>query len=247
MNPQPDGPLRAFQPSAKMNPVKSQARIAGLLYLLVGLTAPIGLIYVPGKLIVSGDATATADHIRASAWLFRIGIGTELFHQTVFIFLVLALHRLLKPIDEYRAGLMVILGALVSVPVVFVNVVNELAALILVGGASFLSVFSTDQLDALAYLFLRLHGQGLVIAGIFWGLWLFPFGTLVIRSGFFPRVLGYFLIAAGVGNLSGSVISLLAPSYWHLVDPVAMVLEWGELPMMLWLLIKGARDPASAS
>src|ERR1035438_1248394 len=86
--------------------------------------------------------------------------------------------------SESQASLMVILGALVSVPIVFMNVVCELAAQTLVSGPKYLSVFNKDQLDALAYLFFRLHGQAIIVAGIFWGLWLFPFGALVIRSGF---------------------------------------------------------------
>jgi hypothetical protein len=95
-----------------MNSTTKQARVAGLLYLLVGLSAPFGLVYVPSKLFAPGDATATADHLRASESLLRIGIGSELFHQTIFIFLVLALNRLLKGVDEQQAWLMVILGAL---------------------------------------------------------------------------------------------------------------------------------------
>jgi hypothetical protein len=224
-----------------MNPIKKKARVAGFLYLLVGITAPIGLVYVPGKLIVSGDAVATAAHLRASELLMRIGIASELFHQVIFIFLVLALYRLFKSVNEPKARLMVILGALVSVPIVFLNVVNELAALMLVGGSHFISVFNQDQLDSLAYLFLRLHGQGIIVAGIFWGLWLFPFGMLVIRSGFIPRALGFFLLIAGFGNLSGSFTSLLLPSYAHLVDPFVMISQWGELPIMVWLLFCGAK------
>ena len=166
-------------------------RTGALLYLLLIISAPIGLLYVPSTLIVPGDATATADHIRASEWLFRIGIGSELFHQAIAIFLVLALYRLFKPVNEQHAKLVVILGALVSVPIMFINVLNEIAALILVNGADFLSVFSKSQLDALALLFLRLHEQGTEIVQIFWGLWLFPYGILVIRSGFIPRLLGY--------------------------------------------------------
>src|SRR6266850_2609585 len=99
-----------------MNSTKKQARVAGLLYLLIGVTAPIGLLYVPGKLIVSGDATATADRIRASESLLRIGIASELFHQIICVFLVLALYRLFKAVNEAHARQLVILGALVSVP-----------------------------------------------------------------------------------------------------------------------------------
>src|SRR5512145_573902 len=130
------------------------ARVAAVLYLLMVLTAPFALIYVPRKLMVTGDATATADSLRASESLLRLGIGSELFHQAVAIFLVLALYRLFKPVNESHAVLMVILGALVSVPIMFLNVLNEIAALVLVSRADFLSVFERPQLDALAYLFL---------------------------------------------------------------------------------------------
>src|SRR5262245_4537665 len=107
-----------------MNATQRQARIAGLLYLLMGLTAPIGLVVVPAKLFVRGDATATADRIRASESLLRIGIASELFHQVIFVFLVLALYRLFKGVNEAHARQMVVLGALVSVPIVFLDVLN---------------------------------------------------------------------------------------------------------------------------
>jgi hypothetical protein len=225
-----------------MNTTKKQARIAGLWYLLLGISAPIGLMYVPGKIMVPKDATATADHIRASESLLRLGIGSELFHQIIVIFLALALYRLFKAVSEKHAVLLVILGALVSVPIVFLNVLNEIAALILVSGADFLSVFDKHQLDALAYLFLRLHSQGIVVAAIFWGLWLFPFGILVIRSDFIPRFLGYLLFIAGFAYLADSFTVLLLPSYRHLVDQFAGILEIAEVPIIFWLLIWGAKD-----
>ena len=214
-------------------------RAAGLLYLLMAITAPFGLLYVPGKLIVPGDATATADHIRASEWLLRIGIGSELFHQAIAVFLVLALYRLFRPVNEQHARLMVILGALVSVPIMFLNVLNEIAALILVSGADFLSAFEKSQLDALALLFLRLHGEGINVASIFWGLWLFPFGILVIRSGFIPRLFGVLLFIAGSAYLASSFTSLVLPQYEQLVGQFAMVLEVGEVPIIFWLFIRG--------
>lgn len=223
-----------------MDSIKKQARKAGLLYLMMAI-APIGLLYVPAQLIVSGDATGTANRVRASPGLLRLGIGTELLHQVIGIFLVLALFRLFRAVSEKHAVLLVILGALVSVPIVFLNVLNEIAALILVGGARFLSVFPRDQLDALAYLFLRLHGLGLSVAGIFWGLWLFPFGILVIRSRFIPRVLGVLLMIAGTGYLASSFTSLLLPRYASVVGQVAMAMYFGELPIMFWLLIWGVR------
>lgn len=217
------------------------ARTAGGLYLLMALTGPVGLIYVPAQLIVPGDATATADRLRASESLLRLGIGSELFHQAIAIFLVLALYRLFKAVNEQHAVLMVILGALVSVPIVFLNVLNEVAALALVSGADFLAVFERPQLDALAYLFLRLREQGLIIASIFWGLWLFPLGMLIIRSGFVPRVLGGLMMAAGAAYLASAFTSLLLPRYADPVSQLVMVLYFGELPFIFWLLIRGVK------
>lgn len=221
--------------------IQKQARTAGLLYVVMALIAPIGLMYVPGKLIVSGNATATADNIRASEGLLRIGVASELIHQAVAVFLVLVLYRLFKPVNDMLAKQLLILGALVSVPIVFVNVLNHIAALILVSGADFLSVFEKPELDALAYLFVRLHSQGITVASIFWGLWLFPFGMLVIRSGFIPRVLGYLLMIAGVGYLASAFTTLVVPQYAPLVNKLALPLEFGELPIIVWLLIWGAK------
>jgi hypothetical protein len=228
-----------------MDSTKKQARVAGLLYLLGAIIAPIGLLLIPSRLIVAGDAAATADNIRASESLFRIGIASELIHQVIFIFLVLALYRLFKVVDQNLAALMVVLGALVSVPIVFLSVLNEIAALVLLSGAEFVSVFDKSQLDALAYLFLRLHSQGINLVAIFWGLWLFPFGILVIRSGFIPRVLGVLLMMAGFAYLVDSFTSLLLPQYADTVSQFAMVLYFGELPIIFWLLIWGAKEQRS--
>ena len=213
-------------------------RSAALFYLLMILSAPIGLLYVPSALIVPGDATATADRIRASEWLLRIGIGSELFHQAVAIFLALALYRLFRPVNEQHAKLMVILGAMVTVPIMFINVLNEIAALILVNDADFLSAFSKSQLDALALLFLRLHEHGIEIVQIFWGLWLFPYGILVIRSGFIPRVFGVLLFIAGAGLLASSFISLILPQYGVLFGQIATILDFGEFPIIFWFFIR---------
>jgi hypothetical protein len=218
---------------------KQQARFAGFLYLLLVLSATLGLLY--DKLIVFENATATADNIRASEWLLRVGIASELIHQTIALFVVLALYRLFRAVDDALAKLMVILGALLSVPIMFLNVVNEIAALTLVSGAKFLSVFEQPQLDALAYLFLRLHSQGIAVASIFWGLWLFPFGMLVIRSGFIPRVLGVLLMVAGVAYLVTSFGTLVLPQYAELVSRVALPLMAAELPIVFWLVIWGAK------
>lgn len=224
-----------------MRTIKQQAHIAGFLYLAVAVIAPIGLIYVPGRLIVSGDAAATAEKIRSSEWLLRLGIGSELTHQVLGIFMALALYHLFKGVDVRLARQLLILGALVSVPVMFVNVLNDVAALTLAKGADFLAVFDRAELDALAYLFVRLHSQGITVASIFWGLWLVPFGLLVIRSGFIPRVLGYLLMAACVGYLLAAFSDLVVPQLRPVVSRVALPLEFGEVPIIFWLAIWGAR------
>jgi len=234
-----------------MNSTKKTARVAGLLYLLMGIPAVFSLMYVPSKLIVRGDATATANNILASQSLFRLGIVSGLISATIFIFLVLVLYRLLKGVNQQHASLMAIL-ALVQVPIAFLNEVNSLAAVILVRGADFLSVFEKLQRDALAMLVLNLHGQGIVVSEIFWGLWLFPLGLLVFRSGFFPRILGVLLIVNGFAYLISSFTYLLLPHYGPIVSRLMLLPEFGEPSFMLWLLIKGAKaqpldDSASAS
>lgn len=226
-----------------MNATKKQAHLAGLLYLLASITAPFAWIYVPSKLIVKGDAATTADHIGNSETLFRFGIVSELTGLIIFIFVVLALYRLFKPVSEKHAVAMAVL-LLISLPISFVGVVHEMAALIVVSGPSFLSAFDRPHLDSLSYLFLRLHGQGIIVAQIFWGLWLFPFGALVIRSGFIPRFLGYLLFIAAVGNIASSVASLL-PYAAPFLDPFASKLAFGELPIIFWLLIWGAKNQGS--
>lgn len=223
-----------------MTSTRKQARRAGLLYLLVGVTAPIALMYVPNKLIVTGDATATASNLRASDALLRLGIGCELFHQVVGIFLVLALYRLFKAVNQNHALLMVILSVL-GVPIMLVNVLNEIAAQILVSDAAFLSGFDQGFRDALAFLFIRLHSRGIVVASIFWGLWLFPFAMLVIRSEFIPRAFGYLMMVAGAGYLASAFATLVLPQHAAAVGKVAIIMEMGELPIMIWLLIWGAR------
>ncbi len=229
-----------------MRSTRQQARAAGLLYLLMGLTAPLGLLYVPAKIMVSGDATATADNIRNAGGLVRAGIASELFHQILAVFLVLALYELFKGVNERRARQVVILGALLSVPIMFLNVVNDLAALVLVSGADFLSVFDKGQLDALAYLFAHLHAQGVTVASIFWGLWLFPFGMLVIASGFIPRAFGILLILAGIGYLLNSFAGLIVPLHAPLVSQLTGPLAFCELPIIFYLAIWGARTTPGA-
>ena len=224
-----------------MTLLSRNARVAGLLYLTL-LTAPLRLLYIPGKLFVRGDAAATASNIAAHQTLFRLGILSDLFTATMSIFLTLALYRLFKEVDEGLARLLVILGSLMVTPIYFLNSINDAAALLLARGADFLSVFDKPQRDALAMMFLRLHGHGILVNEIFWGLWLLPFGFLVYRSGFLPRILGAWLILNCFAYLATSVTGLMWPQYEQTVSDWVFPVMFGELAIMLWLIIMGAKQ-----
>jgi hypothetical protein len=223
-----------------MHPTDKAARVAGALYLSLVITGPFSLIYVPNKLIVHGNATATAANILAHETLFRLAIVGDLIGTVLFIFAGLALYRLLSSVNRTHATVMTVL-VLVSAAVAFVNVLNHIAALTLFRGADFLAAFDKPQRDALAMLFLRLYAQGIVINEIFWGLWLFPFGVLVMRSRFLPRILGALLIVNCLAWVTVSLTALLLPTYAATVNRYAIIPETGELWIILWLLIKGAR------
>jgi hypothetical protein len=229
-----------------MSSAKNPGRFAGLLYILTSIVGFFAMGYVPRKLFVHGDATATANNIAASETLFRLGIAGELIGMTAFIFVALALYDLLKGVNRRRASLMVTL-IVVSIPIAFLNELNSIAALVLVRGGEFLSIFEKPQRDALAMLFLNLHHHGIVVAEIFWGLWLFPLGLLVYRSQFLPRFLGVWLIFAGFAWVVLSLTGILLPQYQNKVDSYSQPAFLGEIAFMLWLVIKGARPPAPAA
>lgn len=225
-----------------MTSLSKNARVAGFLYLLIVFVGPIRLIYIPNTLFVSGDATATAANITAHETLFRLGIVTSLFCAALLIYLMLALYRLFKGVDQTQAVLMVILGGVMPGVIYFINVVNDAAALMLVRGADFLSVFEKPQRDALAFLFLRLHHQVDVAAEVLWGLWLFPLAILTLRSGFLPRILGVWLIIAGFSYLALSFTAELLPQFEDTVFNIGSPARLGELAFLLWLLIMGAKE-----
>jgi Domain of unknown function (DUF4386) len=229
-----------------MSFIQNPGRRAGLLYALVSIPGAFALAYVPSKLIVHGNAAATASNIAASETLFRLGIGCNLISQVLFIWVALALYDLFKAVNRRHASLM--FGLLViAVPIALLNELNAIAALILVRGAPFLSVFEKPQRDALAMLFLNLHSEGFGVAEIFWGLWLFPLALLVYRSGFFPRVLALPLVLTCVSYVADSLSSYLLPQYADTISRWMAPLRLGELVFMLWLLIVGTKSKGAKS
>jgi len=221
-----------------MYPTVKAARIAGGIYLLMVLTAPFSLIYVPSKLIVRGNALATADNILAHETMFRLSIFGDLIGHVIFICLAVALYRLLSNVNKTWAILMVSF-VLVSAAVGFLNALNNIAAVILFRGGEFLDVIDKTQRDALGMLFVRLHSQGEFISEIFWGVWLFPFGLLVYRSGFLPRLLGVWLIVACFAWIALSITALFFPSHYGAAFTWLQPAFFAEMAIMLWLLIRG--------
>ncbi len=226
-----------------MPSTKNPGRFAGLLYILTSIPGFFAMMYVPSKLIVHANAAATASNIAAHETLFRLGIAGQLIGQTGLIFVALALYRLLKGVNRRHASLMVTL-VVVQIPIAFLNELNSIAALVLVRGAAFLSIFDQPQRESLAMLFLNLHFQGLVIDEIFWGLWLLPLALLVYRSRFLPRFLGVWLAFSGFAWVLLSLTGVLSPQYYDKVFTYSQPAALGEVAFMLWLVIKGSRPAA---
>jgi hypothetical protein len=222
---------------------KKTARIAGLLYLVVVLTGILSLMYVPSKLIVSGNSSVTFHNIASSELLFRLGIVSGLICYTCFLFLPIVLYKLLKPVNKNYAKLMVLL-AVVSVPISFINIQNKFTVLSLVSGSNYLSSFSTDQIQSQVLFYLDQYDNGILIVSIFWGLWLFPFGYLVFKSGILPKFLGVLLMLGCFGYLINFLGYSLNSNYSKIgiSSYISLPASLGEIGTCLWLLIMGAKD-----
>jgi hypothetical protein len=211
------------------------ARIAGFLHLSLIPVGVFGILYVPSVLFVPGDIATTASNIAANESLFRLSIVSAFLAQIINIFVVVLLYKLLKPASKNLAALMVIF-LLLGVPIAMLNELTNYATLILVGGSEYAAIFTTEQSQALASLFLDLHLHGIFTAQIFWGLWLLPMGILAYKSGFIPRVLGVLLVIGGLGYLIDSFLFFVYPSFPITFTQFTFL---GELLFPLWLLIKG--------
>ncbi len=225
---------------------KKTARTAGLLYLIVVLTGIFSLVYVPSQITVPGDASATVSNIVASESLFRRGIVAGLICYTAFLLLPFVLYKLLSPVGKTAAVLMVAF-AVVSVPISFVNMLNKFDVLSLLSGADYLQAFTTEQLHAQVMLLLKAYSNGMLVSTIFWGLWLLPFGYLVFKSGFLPRILGVLLMVGCFAYLIDFFGRALFPGYTETAIASFMTLpgSFGEIGTCLWLLIMGAREPTA--
>ena len=223
-----------------MTSSSNPGRVAGFLYLLLGFSV-FRPIYVERALIVRNNALATAHNIATHESLFRLAIVCDLLAGLSCLVVALALYRVLRRVDRSLGILMVLLGGCMPLVIDFLNSLNDIAALLLARGDGFLSAFNQPQQAALATLFLRIHEYGYVINEIFSGLWLFPFGILVLRSVFLPRLIGVALMINGFAYLAIAFTGVLAPIFVDRVTRVASPALLGEGAIMLWLMIKGAR------
>ncbi len=227
-----------------MRPTHNPGRVAGFWYLLLVIIGPLRLIYIPNKLFVPGNATATVNNIASHELLFRLGIAGDLAGAVTLIFLTLAFYRLFAGVDRNLAVLVVIFGGVMPALIYFVGVVSDFGALMVVRGADFLSVFDKPQQDALAMLFLKLRDHQNTAAEILWGVWLLPLAVLVYRSRFLPRFLGVWLALGGFAYLALSLSGVLWPQYQGKVFTISQPAFFGEIALMLWLVIKGAKPQA---
>jgi hypothetical protein len=215
------------------------ARIAGLLLLIVAVLGPFSLLYVPSTLFVPGDAPATADNIRASEGLFRLGIVSDSLIFLLEIVLTALLYVLLRPVSR-ALSLGAAFARLAMTVIMGVNLLPYFTALLLLSGAGYLTAFKPAQLNALALLSLNAHQYGVYIWQLFFGLSLFVLGYLIFKSGYFPRILGVLMVVGALGYLLDAYGNILFHSYGETFGwVVGVTAVFGELPFFLWLVIKG--------
>lgn len=233
-----------------MNVNTKTARTAGLLYLIIFAAGIFGQFMVRSSLIVSGDAAATAENILASEGLFRLGIASDFIMILADVAIGLLFYVLLRPVNQGLA-LLAAFFRLAQAAVLGINLLNLFFALQFVGGADYLGVFDADQSNALALMFLDGHAIGYRIGLVFFGLSIMVLGYLLVKSGYFPKILGIGLMIAAVGYLTDSFAYTLMPNYDDYEAVFSTVVFTpaviAELALGLWLLFKGVNVQQSVS
>ncbi|WP_431608659.1 DUF4386 domain-containing protein [Chryseobacterium sp. 'Rf worker isolate 10'] len=219
------------------------ARLAGFFYLIVILTGLFSLMYVPSKLIVWENPVLTFQNISSSVQLFRLSIASSIICYIAFTLLPLTLYQLLKDINENYAKLMVIL-ALISIPISIINLQNKFSVLTIIEGTDYLKAFDAKQLQSQIMFLLSTYNKGFLIAQVFWGLWLFPFGYLVYKSGFLPKILGILLMLGCFGYLINVFGRIGIPHFsdYSISNYITLPATIGEIGICLWLLLAGSRN-----
>jgi Domain of unknown function (DUF4386) len=225
-----------------MNSPKRLARIAGVLYLAVGILGAFAEGFVDLKMYAAGNAAATAGNVVANAGLVRMGVVAHLLDGTFFIFLALTLYILLKHVHKSVARAMVVLVA-IGASIVCLNTVFEFEGLRTATGAVNLAALGTAGSHSLVLLLLDTQHYGLLIAQIFFGLWLVPLGYLAYKSaGWFPKALGVLLIVGGICYLVDLLAAFLVPDFGKAIHAFIWIPSAiAEISMVLYLLVIGVR------
>jgi hypothetical protein len=214
-----------------------QARIAGGLYLLTILTGIFAQGFVSGRLVVDGDAAATSANILAQRGLFQLGFAVYMIEMACQIAMTALFYDLLKPAGRSVSLLAAFLGLAGCIIKTFSRVFF-VAPLFALGGAHYLSVFSAEQLQALALIFLKVNDRGAGVALVFFGFYALLTGYLIIRSTFLPRILGVVSVIAGLGWLS----FLYPPLGYSLFPYIAAFGLLGAASLIVWLLVFGVNE-----
>lgn len=238
--------LKLSAPNARawimMTDEEKASRLAGLLYLVVVVTGFFSLAYVPSRIPQAGDPQAMISGIAEHQLLFRFGIAAFLLNQLAFLLLPLVLFGLLKPAGHTAATMMVVF-AVVSVPIGLVSVTDRLDALLLLADARYMALLGPQQLLVEVLLTIGEYRNGILTTMLFWGLWLLPFGYLVFKSTFVPKILGILLMLGCLGYLVDVFCKILVTGYAD--SPVARFVRKpaaiGELGTCLWLLLVGTK------
>ena len=227
-----------------MSSPKRLARIAGLLYLIVGILGGFAIAYVTAKVYVPGNAATTAGNVLANAGLVRMGVIADLLQATVFVFLAMTLYILLRHVHQNAARALVILVA-IATTIMCLNEIFQFAAVLVATDRSYVAAFGAAGANALVLLLLDMHHYGFLIAQIFFGLWLVPLGYLAYTSGMFPKALGVVLIVGGVSYLVDMLAAFLVPDVGKQIhDFLAIPPTIAEIWMLGYLLVQGVKVPA---
>lgn len=217
-------------------------RLAGLLFLILVITGVFAEFFVRQKLYVVNDLTATSQNIIENQWLFRLGFVSDLVMSTMFFVYGYVLYLIFKPVHK-NVSLFLLLCAVISVAMFCQNSLNQFSVLDLLVSTNYSEAFKPEQLQALSMFFQNIHINGYYVNQIFFGMYLFPLGYMIIKSGLVPKILGYVLILGFIGDMIDFVVYFLFPNADSiLLDNITIPADIGEISLCLWLLIMGVRS-----
>ena len=219
--------------------LKKTARLTGLLYFILAMLGVFSLMYLPSQTVVPGDPVATCEKILRNELLYRIGIAVSIITNILYVFLGLMFYQLFKGVNE-RLSIVLVIFVLVQTPISFIFDTLDITSLLILKGTVVKSL-SVQQAQEFSILLRKIISYGITLMELFWGLWLVPMGILIYRSGFIPRIIGVLVLIAAIAYPAVSITFILFPDYVNSVETIAFPAFFGELSIILWLLIKGVK------